>query len=110
MTFSHDQPMGFIMQYANYEGKVILSKFWHTFHATNENLCQPNDGAFIKAGENWHVIVRLFVIFRCVLKSGLLFNGKPASMHWSTIPDMTRTSANVCMSYTGWRTSATRFL
>jgi len=39
------------------EGRVILIKFWHKFQATKDDLCQKDEGVFIKAGENCNEIV-----------------------------------------------------
>ena len=52
-----DQALCFMMQDTIVDGKATLSKFWHKFQETNENLCQNGEEVFVKVGQNWTVIV-----------------------------------------------------
>ena len=44
------QAMDLMDQATTKEAKQILTKFWHNIQATNDNLCQKDDGVFLKAG------------------------------------------------------------
>ena len=55
------------MQQTIAEGRVILSKLWHKFKETNEDLSQEYEGVFIKAGQKLYRDCQILLIFRiCV--------------------------------------------
>ena len=56
-----DQPVSCMMQETIAEGRLILSKFWHKFQKTKENLCEQYEGVFIQAGQNCIATVRIYL-------------------------------------------------
>ena len=50
--FYQDQAVGFMMQETVVEGQVILSRCWHKFQETKENLCQRGDSVLISVWAN----------------------------------------------------------
>ena len=41
-----DQPVSFMMQETIVEGRLALSKFWHRFQETKDDLRQQEEGVF----------------------------------------------------------------
>ena len=91
------------MQSTIVEGKVILSKFWHKYFETNENMCQKDQGVLIKVGQNSNAILRLLdFICRMLLNSNVTVWQAFEGDNWSTTLRITLAGAMMRMPFIGW--------